>query len=123
MLKQKGVFWSQFEQISNENNENSEQWWCIHCGRQWVKNASHLKKHLESCKKYQDSVNQSAPLPLPPSKTKRKIEQQTTLDGYAYSFSQKDQEEMERLLPYKKFIYKIDMFCICFVYVFNNIII
>ncbi len=43
-------------------------------------------------------MNQSAPLPLPPPRTKRKIEQQTTLDGYAYSFSQKDQEEMERLL-------------------------
>jgi len=90
MLKQKGVFWSQFEQISNENNENSEQWRCIHCGWQWVKNASRLEKHLEGCKKYQDSVNQSAPLPPPPPRTKCKIEQQTTLDGYAYSFSQKD---------------------------------
>ena len=98
MPKQKGVFWSQFERVLNENNESSEQWRCIHCGQKWVKNASRLCNHLEVCKKYQDSMNQSAPLPPPPPTTKRKIGQQTTLDGYAYSFSQKDQEEMEKLL-------------------------
>jgi hypothetical protein len=99
MPRTKGNFWNEFEQISNENNESSEQWRCLHCGQQWVKNASRLSKHLENCKKYQDSLNQSEPLFPPPPTTKRcKMGQQTTLDGYAYSFSQKDQEEMEKLL-------------------------
>ncbi|CAI2163552.1 6977_t:CDS:2 [Funneliformis geosporum] len=47
------------------------------------------------------SVNQptsSSPPPRPAPSTKRKLGQQTTLNGYAYSFGPKDQEEMERLL-------------------------
>lgn len=99
MPKTKGDFWSHFEQISGGSNEGSEQWRCIHCDQKWVKNASRFSKHLESCKRYLDSLNETAPLPPPqPTTKRRKAGKQTTLNGYTYSFGQKDQEEMERLL-------------------------
>jgi hypothetical protein len=109
MPRAKAAFWNEFTLIAAEENDTAEKYSCNHCNIIYVKNASRMQKHIESCTVYQSKLEQT-PERIDLQIPKKRI--QHTLDGFAQSFSESDQLHMEGLLGRAFFSSGISMNCI-----------
>lgn len=112
MPRSKSAFWNEFTLVLSEDNDGTEKYCCNHCNITYVKNATRMQKHIETCVIYQNTLELERIPETETDQIPKKRTHQHTLDRFLHSFSESDQLQMEGLLGRAFFSAGLSMNCI-----------